>query len=82
MIRNRLFLKLKWVASKYGFTTVFTKTKGLKGQMQTKRKDKMEISGVVYEVDCNNYLKKYTNEIGRKLKERMKERKDDGKIKR
>ena len=46
--------------------------------MQTKRKDKMEISGVVYEVDCNNYLKKYTNETGRKLKERMKEHKDDG----
>ena len=38
----------------------------------------METSGVVYEVNCNNYLKKYTGETGRKLKERMKEHKDDG----
>ena len=38
----------------------------------------METSGVVYEVDCNNCLKKYTGETGRKLKERMKEHKDDG----
>ena len=33
---------------------------------------------VVYEVDCNDCLKKYTGERGRKLKERMKEHKDDG----
>ena len=46
-------------------------------QIQTKQKDKMETSGVVYEVDCNNCLKKYTGETGRKLKERMKEHKDD-----
>ena len=39
----------------------------------------METSGVVYEADCNNCLKRYTgNESGRKLKERMKEHKDDG----
>ena len=69
--------KLKRVASKYGFTTVISKTKDLKGQIQTK--DKMETSGVVYEVDCNNYLKRYTgDETGGKLKERMKEHKDDG----
>ena len=44
-----------------------------------KTKDKMETSGVVYEADCNNCLKRYTgNESGRKLKERMKEHKDDG----
>ena len=70
--------KLKRVASKFRFTTVFTKTKDLTGQLQTKQKDKMETSGVVYEVDCNNCLKKYTGETGRKLKERMKEHKDDG----
>ena len=29
--------KLKRVASKYGFTTVFTKTKDLKGQIRTKK---------------------------------------------
>ena len=29
----------------------------------------METSGVVYEVDCNNCLKNYTYETGRKLKE-------------
>ena len=34
-------------------------------------------SGVVYEVDCNNCLKKYAGETGAKLKERMKEHKDD-----
>ena len=33
--------KLKRVASKYVFTTVFTKTKDLRGQIRTKRKDKM-----------------------------------------
>ena len=55
--------KLKRVARKYGVTTVFTKTK---------EKDKMETSGVVYEVDCNNCFKKYTGETGRKLKERIK----------
>ena len=65
--------KLKMVASKYGFTTVFTKTKGLRGQIQTKQEYKMKTSGVVYEVDCNNCLKKYTGEAGGKLKERMKE---------
>ena len=30
------------------------------------------------EVGCNNCLKKYTGETERKLKERMKEHKDDG----
>ena len=30
------------------------------------------------EVGCNNCLKKYTGETGGKLKERMKEHKDDG----
>ena len=38
----------------------------------------MKTLGVVYEVDCNDCLKKYTGERGRKLKERMKEHKDDG----
>ena len=47
-------------------------------QVQTKQKHKMETSGVVYEGDCNNCLKKYTGETGRKLKERIKEQKDDG----
>ena len=32
----------------------------------------METSGVVYEVECNNCLKMYTGEKGKKLKERMK----------
>ena len=64
--------KLKRVARKYGFTTVFTKTKDLRGKIRTKQKDKMETSGVVYEVDCNNCFKKYTGETGRKLKERIK----------
>ena len=64
--------KLKRVASKYRFTTVFTKTKDLRGQIQTKQKDKMETAGVVYEVDCNYCLKKYTRERVRKLKARMK----------
>ena len=49
--------KLKRVASKYGFTTVLTKTKDFRGQIQTKQKDKMETLGLVYEVDCNNCLK-------------------------
>ena len=41
----------------------------------------METSGVVYEADCNcnNCFKRYTGETARKLKERMKEHKDDGK---
>ena len=38
----------------------------------------MKISGVVYEVDCNNCLKQYTGERGKKLKERMGEHKDNG----
>ena len=59
---------------------VFTKTKDLRGLLQTKQKDKIESSGVMYEVDYNNCLKKYTGETGRKLKERMKEHKDDGQI--
>ena len=37
-----------------------------------KTKDKSETLGVVYEVDCNNCLKKYAGQTGRKLKERMK----------
>ena len=44
--------KLKMVPSKYGFTTVFTKTKDLRGQLRTKVKNKMETSDVVYEMDC------------------------------
>ena len=32
----------------------------------------MEISGVVYEAECNNCLKMYKGETGKKLKERMK----------
>ena len=49
--------KLKSIARKHGFTTVFTKTKDLGGQLQTKQKDQLETSGVVYEVDYNNWLK-------------------------
>ena len=68
---------LKRVGSKYGFTTVFTKTKDLRGQLRTKQKDKIKSSGAVYEVDCDNYFKKYTGETGRKSKEIMKEHKVD-----
>ena len=38
----------------------------------------MGTSDVVYEVDCNNCFTKYTGETGGKLKERIKEHKDDG----
>ena len=38
--------KLKWVAIKYWYTTVFTKTKYLRGQIGTKDADKIESSGV------------------------------------
>ena len=44
-----------------------------------KQKNKMETSGVVQEVDCNNCLRRYEGETGRILKERMKEHKYDGK---
>ena len=44
--------ELKMVASEYGFTAVFTKTKGLGGQTRTKQKEKMETSGVLYEGIC------------------------------
>ena len=37
---------------------VFAKTKDLRGQIQTKQKDKMETSNVDYEGDYNNCLKK------------------------
>ena len=46
--------------------------------MQTKQTDKMGTSGVVYKVDCNTCLKKYTGETGKTLKERMKVHEDDG----
>ena len=36
---------------------VFTKMEGLRGQLQTKQKDKMETSVVVYKVNCDNCLK-------------------------
>ena len=39
----------------------------------------METAGAVYEVDCNNCLKKYISKTGRKLRERMKEHKVDEK---
>ena len=39
----------------------------------------METSEVGYEVECNNCLKKYSDETGRKLKERTKEQKNDEK---
>ena len=38
----------------------------------------METSGVVYEVDCNNFLNQHKGETGRRLKERMTEHKDYG----
>ena len=37
----------------------------------------METSREVYEVECNDCLKKYTSEAGRKLKEKIKENKED-----
>ena len=43
--------KLKWVSSKCGFTTVFTKANDLRGQIRAKQKDKMETSGVIYEIE-------------------------------
>ena len=62
--------KLKRVASKYGYITVFTKTKDLGGQIRTKQENKIETSRVFYEVDCNNCVKKYRGETARKLKEK------------
>ena len=57
--------KVKRVSSKYGFTTVFTKNERLnkdnyEGQLRIKQEDEIETSGVVYEVVCNNCLKKCT----------------------
>ena len=70
--------KLKKIASKYGCTAVFTKTKDLRGQIRTKQKNKIEFScSRLYEVDCNNCLKNYTGETGIKLKESMKEHQED-----
>ena len=43
-----------------GLQQSLQKTKDLKGQLQIKQEDKIETSGIVYEVDCNNCLKKYT----------------------
>ena len=68
--------KLKRVASKHGFTTVFTKIKNFRGQLRTEQQNRMVISGVVYEVDCNNCLRKHTGQAAKKLKERMKEHND------
>ena len=64
--------KLKRVARKYVFTTVFTKTKDLRGQIRAKQKDKIETLGVVYEEDCNNYLKKNTGRKKYKLERKNK----------
>ena len=58
------------------FTTVFTKIKNFRGQLRTEQKNRMVISGVVYEVDCNNCLRKHTGQAAKKLKERMKEHND------
>ena len=68
--------KLKRVASKHGFATVFTKIKNFRGQLRTEQQNRMVISGVVYEVDCNNCLRKHTGQAAKKLKERMKEHND------
>ena len=60
-----------------GLQQSLQKKKDLRGQLRTKQKDKIKSSGAVYEVDCNNYFKKYTGETGRKSKEIMKENKVD-----
>ena len=70
--------KLKKVASKYKFTTVFAKTKDLRGQIRTKEEDKMETSGVVYELGFSNCFKNCTGETVKKLKKRIKGHKDNG----
>ena len=44
--------------------------------MRTEQQNRMVISGVVYEVDCNNCLRKHTGQAAKKLKERMKEHND------
>ena len=62
--------KPKRVRRKYRFTTVFIKNKDLRGQIKTKQENRMETSVVVYQVDSNNCLKKYTYETGRKLKKK------------
>ena len=74
---NVIAEKPKRVRRKYRFNTVFIKNKDLRGQIKTKQKNRMETSVVVYQVDSNNCLKKYTYETGRKLK-KMEEHKDDG----
>ena len=43
-----------------------------------KQEEKTETLGVFYELDCNNCFKKYINEAGKKLKERIKEHNNDG----
>ena len=58
--------KLKRVECKYGFKTVFTKTKDLRGKLWTKQKDEMETSGAGYELHRDNCFKKYIGEIERK----------------
>ena len=57
-IRESCCWKTKSVATKYKFTTVLTKTKDLRGQIRTKQVNKMETSGIVYEVDCKFVFKK------------------------
>ena len=57
-IRESCCWKTKSVASKYKFATVLTKTKDLRGQIRTKQVNKMETSGIVYEVDCKFVFKK------------------------
>ena len=43
-----------------------------------KEEEKTETLGVFYELDCNNCFKKYINEAGKKLKERIKEHNNNG----
>ena len=67
----------KCLQENMGLQQSLQKEKNLRGQIRTKHEDKMETSAVVCELDRHNCLKTYTGETGRKLKEKMKEHKDD-----
>ena len=55
-----------------GLQQSLQKQKFCEKKYEKKQKDKMETSGIVYEVDCNNCFKRYTGETGRKWKKEWK----------
>ena len=73
---NRISEQHKHVANKYGLKVIFTRSLSLRSKLQANSFESDIVCGVVYKVTCS-CCKKYLEETGGTIEERIKEHQAD-----